>query len=258
MVKITDAFSEKILTINYDKTCFIPFSFYANNSPSYSKLTINKNNTNIEILMKNQVRYLGVTIDRHLRWNYHINKVVFTLRGLLFKFRFLQQFLDVRRLKMVYFALVECRLTYGVLSWGAAANNHLKKLENIQKKFLKIMYVKPNTYPSDQLFKDASVLDIRQLFFSNCVIERYTKRHELTYVNHAYQTRYMTQTKATTNFTSKTTIQRSFDFLANRLYNFLPKEIKTAPSKNIFKTKVKRFLKNHSRITIHKLMDPQE
>lgn len=52
IAKITDVFCEKMLTIIYDKICLIPFRFYANNSPFYSKLTISKQNNNIVKSMK--------------------------------------------------------------------------------------------------------------------------------------------------------------------------------------------------------------
>lgn len=70
-------------------------------------------------------------IDKDLRWNYHINNVVFTYRGLLFKLRFLQQSRDVHNLKMVNFAFIECGLKYVILSWRQSVTAEKYHLRNL-------------------------------------------------------------------------------------------------------------------------------
>ncbi|KAL3269648.1 hypothetical protein HHI36_008711 [Cryptolaemus montrouzieri] len=103
--------------------------------------------------------------------------------------------------------------------WGAAAKCYMRKIENLQKKFKKMIFRKPSTYPSDELYKEANVMDVRQLFFFRCVTETFSKRNRLSYVDHGYQTRYVSRNKAKTTFSSRTISQRSLGFQAYRLYN---------------------------------------
>ncbi|KAL3275562.1 hypothetical protein HHI36_020318 [Cryptolaemus montrouzieri] len=100
-----------------------------------------KNDVQVKISMKEHVRYLGVIVDRHLRRKYHIDRIVVVLRSLLHKFEFLEKILDVSRLKNLYYALVKS-------IWGAAAKCHM-----------------PSTYPSDELYREANLMDVRQLYF---------------------------------------------------------------------------------------------
>lgn len=121
-------FDHKLLTINYKKTTYIPFSCNKRNSPDYDKLEIYSNDYLIEINSSDFTKYLGVYIDKHLRWDIHINTVAKTLRSLLYKFKFLNKILDVKQMKIIYHALVESRLSYGILGWGGALNIHMKTL----------------------------------------------------------------------------------------------------------------------------------
>ncbi|KAJ8947832.1 hypothetical protein NQ318_009976, partial [Aromia moschata] len=103
------------------------------------------------------IKYLGITIDQHMRWDIHSTNVVNTLR-------------KVQQLKIVYYALIESRLSYGILGWGGIANRYLKQLDILQKRFLKIMLNKNNTYPSVSLYSEAHVLDIRKLYVLNVAV----------------------------------------------------------------------------------------
>ena len=67
------------------------------------------------------------------------------------------------QLRFLYFAVVESRLTYGMIAWGGASHNHLIQLEKTQKYILKIISKK--TYnPSEELYVESQIMDIRQLF----------------------------------------------------------------------------------------------
>ncbi|KAJ8911463.1 hypothetical protein NQ315_013567 [Exocentrus adspersus] len=120
------------LTINYEKTKFLPFACYKNNLPKYDTLTLVSQNTILRSV--SNIKYLGVTIDSHLRWDIHSNNIAGTLRCLVYKFKYLRNFLLINQLKTIYYALVESRLQYAILSWGGIANTHLKKLEILQKR----------------------------------------------------------------------------------------------------------------------------
>ncbi|KAJ8913062.1 hypothetical protein NQ315_006563 [Exocentrus adspersus] len=91
------------------------------------------NGEDIEISVRHQVKYLGVYIDSHLRWTRHLSEVAKTLRCLLYKFKYIRSFLNIQQLKVVYFALVESRLRYAILSWGGAYPSHLDQLFILQK-----------------------------------------------------------------------------------------------------------------------------
>ena len=199
--QIKDWFDSRLLTINFKKTKFLPFKSFNTNFPNETPLKINCDGTITEIPSADNIKYLGIYLDSKLKWDVHINKLVVKIRSMLAKFKYLKQFVDVKNLMVLYYALVESQLRYGIVVWGAAYKNSIKRLETIQKWILKIIYGKEITYPSDELFSLANVLDIRQLSCLSLILEQ-KKNMNKSDIQHNYQTRYR-EMKVTVPFTSK-------------------------------------------------------
>lgn len=254
LAAVKNVLDAKLLTINFKKTKFIPFSPYKNNLPEFDKLIINNNDQNFEVSKTDSIKYLGIILDSHLRWDKHINYVTQTLRSLLYKIKYLKNILDLPALKTVYYALIESRLAYGIIGWGSALGTHLNKLEIIQKRIIKIIFNKTNLYPSEELFKESKLLDLRQLYFLNTVVHQYKNKRSLIEIEHTYNTRYKS-THYKTPRTTKCIGQRDFEFLAPRLYNKLPLDIRALNTVSLFKKKVTLYLQQAKRSEIHCLID---
>lgn len=130
-------------------------------------------------------------------------------------------------------------------------------MEIMQKRFLKIIYKKDYTYPTEKLYKETRALDVRQMYFIAVVSHQYKNRLMSPYVDHCYPTRHRNDTNLKTTFSEKTIGQRSHAYLAARLYNSLPTNIKVGiHSLSLFKNKVKKHLFHMDRLEIHNLIDP--
>lgn len=255
LIKIIDWFSHKLLTINFKKTMYLPLSCTQRTLPNFHKLNVNFNGNQIEIKESENIKYLGVIIDRHLRWDCHINSIVNTLRTLLYKFKYLKLILDLPHLKMLYCALVESRLSYGILSWGGIMYSHLKKLDILQKYFLKIIFNKERTYSTNALFREIKMFDIRQLFFQKTIIYQFRNKNNLSFPEHSYNTRSRTNETAQTQTSQKSIGQRCYTYLAPKFYNYLPMALKNILSLNKFKKEAKLFIQSIDRIELHKIID---
>ena len=75
-----------------------------------------------------EVKYLGILIDKHLRWSTHIQYCFVSLRHIL----------PISILRTVYLALVQSSIQYGIIAWGGTSKNALKPLILLQKRFIKI------------------------------------------------------------------------------------------------------------------------
>lgn len=86
-------------------------------------------------------------------------------------------------MNIFYYSLVESRLRYGISAWGSSVKTYINKLGIIEKRFIKIIFNKPNTYPSDDLHAEAGFLDLRQLYF------QFKNKDKLVKVDHYHFTK---------------------------------------------------------------------
>lgn len=253
LLMIKNWFDSKTLTINFNKTKYIAFTCHNYNFPTFDNLTIyNQNNGNITIENTEYIKYLGITIDQHLRWNKHVDTLIKKLRGVLFKFKSLKQILNEDNLKIAYYGLVQSLLQYGIIAWGSVSRNYLQKLEIMQKRFLKLIFNKEYRYPTEQLYTETKVYCLRQLYYKNLLILQYKNKHMLTKVNHPYATRSKVNENNEIKRVEKKIGQKSFKFLGPRIFNKLPTEIRNSQSVNQFKYKIKRWIdqQNYSVLTL--------
>jgi hypothetical protein len=222
---------ENLLTVNVDKTKYTTFSITAALQPEKElELTLHGCATvTNECKCKNLERvdsykYLGLFIDRHLRWNDHVTCTVKRLRKMFYIFRILRNILDIAVFRTIYYAMVQGILEYGIIGWGGMAKSQLLPLERTQKTIIKIMYKWPKRYSTDALYRDSYLLDIRQMYMRTILtyIHRNTHEYEPDYV-------FLQSTRNRTNLRvpkMRTAFaQRFYNFLAPRLYNKILPEI---------------------------------
>lgn len=240
-------FDQRLLTINLEKTQYLPFSCNISNLPHFTYVDIKVGGSIHHIQQVKSVKYLGIFIDRHMRWDVHIQHVVKNLQFILYKFRYLTNILPQDALKTIYYALVESHIKYGILVWGAAVRRHLSSLEILQRRFLKLMLRKSKDYSTELTYAEAEVFDLRQEFYYKSVVN-YRKEKINDHHSHKHNTRQ--KNLQTVPFMTKSIGQRSYDYLAPKLFNTLPEELKIL-SGNLFKNKLKTFLKLTPRAVIH-------
>lgn len=245
---IKEWFDHKLLTINYEKTYFVPFCSYQTSLPKFKQLKISETD---KITISSKIKYLGIVIDQHLTWNEHVNFVVNKLRSILYLFKQLKQYLNQKNLKTAYHALVESHISYGIIGWGGILNDHLNKLNVIQKRFLKLMLHKETTFPSDLLFMEASLFDARQLYFLTLCTNEFSNKKDK--IQHQIKTR--NQNKSKIPKMQKTIGQRSHLYLKAKAYNKLPNDVRDAKNVHVFKSKCKHFIHRTPRVEIHKIID---
>lgn len=109
---------------------------------------------NDRITVSNNVKYLGVVLDKKLIFKTHINemctktiKCFKALWPLLNK----RSLLNFKNKNLLYKSVIRPILTYACPIWYTAANSHLKKLQIIQNKCLKMINNKHWRYPTHRL-----------------------------------------------------------------------------------------------------------
>lgn len=263
MGKIKMWLDENLLTLNEDKTLHIAFSPSKTNQPNNESLRIHKQtcNTNStacncsEIKKTPHTQYLGVIVDQHLKWDVHIRTTCKKLRNCLYKYYTLRTFLNLASLKIVYYALTQSILEYGIIDWGGTYYIHLKPLITIQKCILKVIMKRPISYPTADLYDECKILDIRKLYVKN--IAKYVHKNITSFkkITHLSNTRNKINNNLEIPRTSKKLAQNQVTFLGPKLYNAIPVEIRGCPSSITFMCLVKKWIFSIPITTFEKIIN---
>ena len=144
-------------------------------------------------------------------------------------------------------------LNYGLLAWGNASSTYLDKLLLLQKKALRIICNTSFRSPTDVLFFDNKILKVADLYLfqlgqfmyklnANGLPITFDMMFRKNNAVHNYPTRHNEEyhLPLTRTLLAKTTI----NFNGPKFWNSLDNDIKTVPTLNSFKNKLKSVLLN--------------
>lgn len=227
------------------------FSSYTSGAPKIETIKIG----NLELHRTDKMRYLGLVLDGNMRWSGHVSFLVGKLRGMLYKFKMMTKYMiDIKHLRMLYYALVHSQIQYGILAWGGIYDSHLIHLDVIQRWILKIILKKGLTFPSKEVYTLSDVLDSRQIYAEKILNNVYIGKIKIDQLDHIYDTRNK-EMKFKNPKTMKRIGQRSFTYLAPRLYSLIPVEIRKLKRKKVFKRNIKIWIKEN-RLLIENIINP--
>ena len=83
----------------------------------------------------NAFNFLGITLDRHLNWNSHTDKIASKLSQTVGIMNKLKDYLPQNILSTIYNSLVLPHLNYGILAWG----HKFSRIAYLQKKCVRII-----------------------------------------------------------------------------------------------------------------------
>lgn len=157
LAKLIEYFTKWKISINCDKSqaiyftrkrkeCFIPQS--------------NINVSNSEIKWEKTVKYLGVVLDMKLTYKDHISYIVnksnILIRS-LYPFINRNSALNIDNKMLILKLIFHAVLFYAAPVWAKSANCHLKRLQILQNKLLKLIHNLPRYYSTARLHQIANV-----------------------------------------------------------------------------------------------------
>ena len=237
------------LSLNADKTCYTLFSRQKSQdlNSQYLKLYIN----NQLISKVSSCKYLGVIIDETLEWKEHIDHVwkkLIKFTSIFYKVRNVLPFACLRKL---YFAFIHPHLLYGVEVYANTAKCYLDKLVKLNNKLLRILLKKKMETPIINLYQTFNVLPLpllhemqMLLFVHKCyykldmplIFRQYFLENNIV---HGHNTR--NNCDLHIQIVHSNVGQRCSLFCGSKLWNALPRSLKTIQ----FPFKFKRELKNY-------------
>ena len=114
-------------------------------------------------------KYLGVIIDENLDWNMNINTLCKKLSNSVGIFAKLRHFLDYKTMLSLYYALFHSHITYH-LPIAHLSHTNLTKIQNLQKKALRLIHFEKFNAPSLPIYLKSKILPIdKQVILQNCL-----------------------------------------------------------------------------------------
>jgi len=119
---LSNWFNANFLSLNPNKSNYIICTGPRNKLPKYPNKSIILNN--IAIKWVSNVKFLGVIIDEHLTWKFHINLVKNKAAKMIGIIKRLKFILPLSALRILYNAFVLPCLNYEIILWGEAIKLH--------------------------------------------------------------------------------------------------------------------------------------
>lgn len=238
------------LVLNYSKTFYLPFYKTIKNKPKDNlKIRIHNTSCNREMcFMCNEltsvenIKYLGVSIDINLNWKSHINQITSKLRYLTYIFYRLKEVLNIEKLKMIYFSLVQSSIIYGIIGWGGALDTFIKPLQIIQKHIIKVIFNKNKTFSTNLLYKETKILNIRKLFILQTLKYVFKNKNNFE-INENRMSKRINNIFYTPQTNTKL-LQTHSSFIGPRTFNLLPLQTQMTNKMIKYVKEVKLWLHN--------------
>ena len=230
------------LTLNTDKTFYIIIKNYQSNiSLKPNSLTL----FNKPIAEADNIKFLGVHIDKNFSWRTHIENLCAQIRptmGALYK---CSKFLPTKILIMIYNGLIYSKINYCIEVWGNASHIYLNSLLILQKKIVRIIFKKPPLAHTEFLFKSSSILTISNLYKFRVLLQAHKVFHVslLNHIQHPYSTR-SSLINLSLPMIKTAAAQRGFAYQCAALWNCLPTHLREIRSNASFKRSLRAQLLN--------------
>lgn len=158
MQKMELWFTENRLKLNVEKTECVFFTTDRSNLTIPEKINVGSS----EISVNNCVKFLGVWLDRGLKWSQHIEHISNRLRSANYTLRVLKSQVDISILKNLYFSNFISIINYGIIIWGGT--NGMQELFVLQKQALRIMFSLSFRESCRGVFRSNKLMTVRGIY----------------------------------------------------------------------------------------------
>ncbi|KAL0860053.1 hypothetical protein ABMA27_010368 [Loxostege sticticalis] len=191
-------------------------------------------------------KYLGLTIDNKFSWNLHIDQVCKKLRSVLGKMYYLKYMTSRGILYMLYHALADSTIGYGLGSYGLTFPVHLNKIKALQIRLLKILAcnkIKNECNKEyEKLFKICKIVPIDKKIKMTLVVEQFMKSEHKKEREYGYPTRQSRKRKYVVPKSKNYFGRRTRGWIVPTLHNELPPDLLGGV---VSKNHLKNILKKH-------------
>ena len=246
LISLDSWLTANLLTLNVKKTCFIIITL----RPVPEDLNIKLKSFSLN--RKDNIKFLGVTVDSKLTFKNHINEIcskVSKTLGIMRKLNYLPSHVLLR----IYFAMIFPYLIYCIEAWGSIKITNISPLFVKQKMAIKVITSNDIRTPSAPLFKDLSLLRLDQLYeFYSCIyFYKIFNMAEAPYIYddiEQHQVDHGVSLRNRENYrkprVNNIKYKQSFLYSGLNLWNELSSDIRNKPNLNSFRNTLNKHLKS--------------
>ncbi len=130
-------FHDNLLTVNIDKSCVIPIGTRQRLSNMDHDFEISIDDEKLANV--DNIKYLGVTIDKHLTWNTHISNLCKSISPKIELLRKLKYKLPAEQLNIIYQSIIQPHFDYCISVWGQTSKSNITLLQRLQNRAARII-----------------------------------------------------------------------------------------------------------------------
>ena len=245
---MSDFFKANKLKLNIGKTSMVCFR-KKNSEFSQEHFVVTLDDEPISC--ENQATFLGITLDSHLSWEFHCNKVSNKMAQTAGVLNRVKNYLPLNSRKILYHSLVSSHFTYGLEAWGSCQARYTSRMCTIQKKAIRSVSNSGWLSHSEPRMKKLGILAIQDQYHYQCaglVFDMLNGNAPDVYNFNQEQSRHCSQNTRSTsskpenlrlsNFSSKTL--KCFSTIAPEIWNSLSNEVQKSKTKSVFKNSFKK------------------
>ena len=117
-----------------------------------------------EIGLVSKTKFLGIIIDQHLEWKYHIDMCKKKISSGNYVLKSLINILTTSILTTIYYSMIHPYILYGLMLWGSAYKSYLHTIEILQKKAIRNVHKTKYNEHTMPLFRSSKILKIEDMY----------------------------------------------------------------------------------------------
>ena len=210
-------------------------------------------------------KLLGVVINSNLDWSTHVDNLCSTLKKRISLLRRIKERVNSEKLDMISDAIFTSKLRYGIAVYSnpkfefnnmeQAMDPNIVKLQVIQNDLLRMQmgHTLKNHTNMQKLRESKKIMSVNQISCYHVAIEMFNVinnsssksiQENLKMVERGYSLRSLEDGQVKVPIKGKKSCQ-GFSYIGPKLWNYLPKEIRTTTKIDPFKSKLKEWIWSH-------------
>lgn len=235
------------LQLNSKKTNYITFKTPQNRILGEPTIVCDS----FRIEKKNNINFLGVTIDSHLNFDEHVHKLLIKINSGVYALRKMSYYCNLQTLKNIYFAYVHSHISFCIALYGSTKQINMENILKQQKKAIRLMLGLKHDDSAKEHFRHLQIFTVYSQYIFECILT--VKNQELNYnfkaPDHPYNTRAKNEVIPSHRLKF---FEKKPTYMGNKFLKYIPQNIKTEKGLK-FKKKLKDYLLGKALYSIDEL-----